>query len=253
MLVDATLHSADDFALSVELPKEVDKELTDRPFYWMWIETLGETPPPNFLYLLFDDMPPSLQFTSVLKDTQKPERVLPGSYRMQKIYQSAKNRGMFAVAYEPSTHLWPHVLMNVKVSFISDRQKDELLSYLYFVHTNIVKKIDMNQWKGKKLLDHQPSEAKIIPLPISFDHVFSAILEEVQHEINKRDQGWAQEASQRLKKELTELNHYYETMDNKESLEAERQLRKAEITWRMSPRVEVNPFQLALLYLSEGI
>ncbi len=251
-LVNATLHHADDFALSVELPKEVDKELTDRPFYWMWVETLGETPPPNFLYLLFDDLTPSPEWTSVLKDTQKPERVLPGSYRMQKIYQSAKLHGMFAVAYERKADLWPHVLINVKVSYISDRQKDELLSYLFSAHHQTIKKIEWNHWEKNLLYDEPQSGSQIVPLPINYDLVFSKLLSEVTHEIEKRDQSWARESSQRLKKELTELDQYYETMENKEALAAEQQLRKAEITWRMSPRVEVNPYQLALLYLSEN-
>ena len=250
-LVGATLHAADDFAISVELPKEVDKELTDRPFYWMWIETLRETPPPSFLYLLFDDQPPSPQYTNKLKEQQKPERVLAGSYRMQKIYQSTKTRGMFAVVYEQAPLLWPCLLINVKVSFISDRKIDEIISYLLYVKQNTLTKVDMAQLAMKSLVDERPKSAEVFAMPINFDNVFTQVMDQIKCELETRDHHWAQDSSSRLKKELFELDHYYDTLENAEANEPEKTLRKAEITWRMTPRIEVQPFQLALLYLAD--
>ncbi len=253
-LVGATFHPADDFALAVELPRDVDKELTDRPFYWMWLETLRETPPPSYLYLLFDGAPPSPAFTALLPERQKPEHVLPGSYRLQKIQQSAKLRGSFAVAYErtdaPAT-LWPSVLMNVKVSLVSDRQKDELHSLLYSVKHSTVKSVDMAHWSAISLLDERPRTTRLVPLPIDFDEAFTRILARVEHELAHRDHRWAKDAAHRLQHELSEMDRYYASLDDDLRNEAEKQLRVEELTWRIAPRVEVEPVQVAILYRTE--
>ena len=123
--VGASILPSADGSLCVELPRDVDKELTDRPFYWMWVEAMNESPANTILYLIFDKNHTKMPAIEGVK----PELVTPGCYRMQRILLSAKSRGMFAAAYEASPVLTPFALFIVKVSFVSDLRKDFLESY----------------------------------------------------------------------------------------------------------------------------
>lgn len=249
--VEAVFRTADHLALCVELPRDVDKELTDRPFYWMWVETLRETPPPTVLYLQFSEQPPSSSIISELPENTRPERINTGSYRMQKIFQSTKTRGRFAVAYEHAPELWPSVLINVKISYTSDRQKDELLTYVVDLKTDLIAESSMQLFMTKKLSDELPAKAKIMPLPVNYDRILKRVLDRLKQDLAKKDSRWAKEATTRLQQELAELDRYYAELPEQEDLINEKILRKDELTWRMAPKIEIHPLQLALLYLAD--
>ena len=98
------------------------------------------------------------------------------------------------------------------------------------------------------------------------DQVFSLVLQCVKYDVEDRDHSWATEAHDRLEKELAKLDHYYQSCDtnaeNKDStyqtdeatshwsIQAEQELRRAELIWRTEPKIEVRPQQMALVYLA---
>lgn len=252
--VGATLLPSEHGTLTVELPRDVDKELTDRPFYWMWVDAMNETPPNTVLHLVFE------QNDVQQKDPEspKPELITPGCYRMQRILQSTKTRGMFAAAYEQAQVLSPFALFIVKISFISDLRQDFLESYAIDLRNFQIYGDVMEDLLDRDLQDDRPPNANILPIAINMDQLFHIIHQCIELDVCERDHTWAKDARNRLNTELKRLDAYYDSVLNTSSLDAaqiasytaERELRKAEILWRTEPKVEVRLTQLALVYLS---
>ncbi|PWI58803.1 YqhG family protein [Sulfoacidibacillus thermotolerans] len=281
--VGATFLPAQEGALCVEIPRDVDKELTDRPFYWMWVEAMNENPPCTILYLTFS---PELEPIDA-PERAKPELITPGCYRMMRIYASAKTRGTFASTYESEGKLSPYAIFIVKISLISDRRQDFLESYAIDLTNLQVYGNVMEHLTKRKLQDERPLHAQIFPVPIDMDQIFTLLLQCVRLDVEERDHTWAKDAKKRLENELSKLDHYYlsilsskekvhaqqspkeldrpfektlienaqtnfESTTNSWSIEAERELRKAELIWRMEPKIEVRPQQIALAYLASA-
>ncbi len=240
--------------LCVELPRDVDKELTDRPFYWMWVEAMNETPANTVLYLKFN--PDSTDAEA--PPESKPELVVPGCYRMLRLYASAKARGAFAAAYETGGVLFPYAVFVVKVSFVSDRRMDFLESYAIDLQTFQVYGDVIPELLNRALFDERPQHARLIATPIDMDKVFSLLLRCVRLDVEARDHQWAIDARRRLELELGRLDDYYTSLHEQTRVidpqhilphAAERELRIAEIVWRTEPKIEVRPLQMALVYL----
>jgi hypothetical protein len=258
--VNAAVHPSPRHTICAEIPRSVDKELTDRPFYWMWVETMNETPPDTILYLKFR---PDAQESDV-PERAKPETVTPGCYRFLRIMASAKARGTFAAAYEPAPWLTPYAFFVVKISFLCDSRQDFLESYAIDLRDYSVYPDAMPKIETRGLLDDRPRDARLAPLPADIDQLFRLLFDRVRRDVQAHDQSWAREAQQRLQSELRRLDEYYASLAEPSapdkpdtgnngvqwSREAERELRRAEILWRTEPRIEVRPTQFAIVYLS---
>lgn len=255
--VGATIQPSPADTLCVVLPRDVDKELTDRPFYWMWVEAMGETPPNTILYLKFHEQADE----SAAPEGVKPELIVPGCYRLLRIYASAKARGTFATAYEPAPLVTPYAVFVVKISFIADSRRDFLESYAidlrdYRIYGDAIGALDQRQ-----LVDERPMSTRILPVPLDIDQVFGIASACARMDVEARDHTWAVDARHRLNEELTKLDDYYASLiaadqnsdDDKtawDTVIAEQELRRAEIMWRMEPKIEVRTTQFAIVYLA---
>jgi len=202
--VGAVFHPAKSGALFVELPREVDKELTDRPFYWMWVEAMNENPPNAKLYLTFTEDAD----VSQLPEDVKAERMSPGCYRMLRIIASAKSRGSFAVAYEPAAIVSPFALFVVKISYLSDRRKDFLTSYAIDLRDYSIYENAIDALQALPLQDDRPLHSKILPVPVDYDQLFTLLMHSVRQNVEHSDHRWANEASKSLREELSRLDAY---------------------------------------------
>lgn len=251
--------------LTAELPRDIDKELTDRPFYWMWVEAMNEEPPNTVLYLKFRSNADEIH----VPEGAKPELIVPGCYRLLRIYASAKQRGMFGVAYERGEVLTPYAVFVIKVSFISDRRQDFLESYAIDPRDYAIYPNAMDALLRRKLEDERPRAARILSVPLDVSEIFKKLYTRVAADVARRDHRWAKEARTRLQGELTRLERYYESLSAPQAVRddsdarreredearaafaAERELRRAELMWRTEPKIEVHPTQLAYVYLAE--
>ena len=270
--VGAVSHPAPDDVICVELPRDVDKELTDRPFYWMWVAAMNENPPPTVLYLKFSPAADE----SAVPERARPELIAPGCYRMLRIMASAKARGAFAAAYESESLVTPYALFVVKVSFMCDLRQDFLESYAIDLRDLRIYGNAMEKLADRELVDERPRQTRIMPIPVDADQLFRVLFECVRLDVKRRDDTWAREAERRLADELRRLDQYYDSLENSAespggpaagapgangpadapeeerglSRAAERELRRAEIVWRTEPKIEIRPSQFALVYLS---
>lgn len=280
--VGATFLPSQPDTLRVRISRDIDKELTDRPFYWMWVDAMNETPPDTVLHLLFrdgsnDPSPPARASAATGAGTSetggrgphavpgetRPEVLSPGCHRLLRIYASARQRGMFGVAYEKAKLLRPYVIFIVKISYIADRRRDFLESFAIDPEDYTVHRDAMAQLSGMQLEDQLPRGAKISGIALDMDRIFRVLHGHIAARVKSDDHRWARDAKKRLESELQALDGYYaesaelpqpgrEHPEGTESRAAERELKRAELSWRMEPRVEVRPTQMALVYLASG-
>jgi len=248
--------------LQVELPREIDKELTDRPYYWMYVEAIGQDVPNTVLSLTFD---PDVEIEGV----EKLEFVTLGSFRLNKLIESAQKRGRFTKAFQssgviPGTQLTPYLLTTFKLAFVADRRRDEMLSYGINLCTGQIVPGFYEQVESRRFAPAPSELAGTKPLALSVEDGYRRLLEEVEAEIHSRDHAWAREAAANLERELDQLETYYQSLGlvNEDALKtddekekkaalyaAERELRIAELKWRCEPRVQIAPFHFGLLYV----
>ncbi|BCJ85944.1 YqhG family protein [Effusibacillus dendaii] len=240
--------------LQVELPREIDKELTDRPYYWMWVETIGEPVPNTVLNLVFD---PDVE----IEDVQRTELIALGCFRLEKIFESARRRGQFVRLTQtdtPSLLRVPFLLTTLKISWMADRRRDEIRSYGINLKSGKIYPELYEQVRDLPFVNSYPeSESDSVnrsllaaSLQTGWQQIKDTVLEQLQND----DHSWAEQAKERLQSEIDQLETYYQSLllENEQkqvNLAAEKELRIAELKWRSQPRIEVQPIHFALLYL----
>lgn len=241
--------------LQVELPKEIDKELTERPYYWIWAETMGEEVPPSVLNLAFD---PDRDIEGI----ESAELVALGCFRLEKIFESASRRGRFVCMYQTETSTAvrvPFLLTSVKISCIADRRKDEIRTYGVNLKSRTLIPEMYEQVRALPLTADLPNSQRDSSLRGEFllsslRAGWDRIKEAVAADIAQDDHTWAEAAQAQLSAQVEQLETYYQSLildnENESNLyTAERELRIAELTWRCKPRILVAPIHFALLYL----
>ncbi|GIM44577.1 hypothetical protein DNHGIG_01260 [Collibacillus ludicampi] len=242
------LHEEPEF-IQVELTIDIDKELTDRPYYWLWVEATGEEVKPTVLNLAFSS-------NKQVEGIESAELVVLGSYRLNQLFESAKKRGQFTLQYHSvrDGELEPYFVISGKLSFLADRRCDEIISY------------GINMINGERVprffpsimhlpMSPQPPEGcHIKEVRLSFREAWEKFLEATAEKLGAHNHEWAEEAEEHLKQEIEQLETYYGSLliDNEEEatvITAEKELRLAELKWRYQPRVEFVPFHIGLIYL----
>lgn len=260
-----------------ELPRDVDKEMTDRPYYWMWVEKTNQQVPPSVLRLAFTKSALERENARLHKealdraeeqgmnDLQRmyfraptAEYVTLGSFRLDKIYASLEHRGQFA-AVMPKTVtsgnlLIPWLMLNIEVSYRCDLAEQSFISIgVCLTNGQIVERF----YDMISRIEMQP----LYPmLPWSAEKIQEGF-HRAQHHLNRKLAGqkhdWAIDAQARLKSEITQLRTYYRSIlpdvpvAEQPLLQAEQKRKEAELTERTQPRIEATVRQMALVGLME--
>ena len=200
--------------LTVQLTKELDKELMNRPFYWHYLEKTGGIPNPMKLTLITDQ--------EKAPDQIKGEVIHFGSPRLHQIFQSTKNFAKYIRLYEISqtmpeqqTPLYPWLGMNIKISYQCDRKRDVFRSF----GLNLINGILIEQFHEKltkKVLSPKIPDFSFTLTPIIMPTSGVTRIENfLRQEIMKEDHSWAEEAKQRWNEDLSLLDHFYEDIEEK--------------------------------------
>ncbi|MDI3256588.1 MAG: YqhG family protein [Kyrpidia sp.] len=235
--------------LTVRVPIEIDKELTDRPYYWMWVEATGEKVEPQTYTFLFDPE----------GDEENPaaEWLAPASFRLQKMYDSACRRGRYVRQFEicsPEDPLLPLLLVYCKVSYISDRRKDRLLAMAVDLFDGRVA-VDPKGRLPPLSLSDQPKTRHLMEARVTWPETRGLLEATLRLYLNHEDHRWAEEAITRRQEEERRLARYFEQLvrereESRSTLEAEWSVRLEELRWRFGPRIVVTPLQWAWLCLT---
>ncbi|GAB7386785.1 YqhG family protein [Bacillaceae bacterium] len=231
---------------TVKLPKEVDKDIGNRPFYWSYVEKLGMEPQPLVVTFVFD--------RERFPNHVRAEEIRFGSARLHQIFASAKKHGRFVRLYEKQAlplqaPLMPWLSVNVKIEFICDRKRDVLLS----VGIDLIRgEIVPDFYKKVRNLPLSPKIPELqytLPPALALADAVERLERYVRSEIAKYDTAWAHEARERLQQEIALLEAYYgEHCDSA----AEKEQRIQELRWQYEPRIEVRTTNVGLFFLRPG-
>lgn len=286
-----------DPVFSVKVPVDVDKELTHRPYYWMYIESLGQQPEPSTMHFAFDPKidPP---------EDKDCELVTMGSIRFHNILNSARRRGKIGRLYQyfpPKSRLSrsilrPYLLINMRVSLIADKTQDHLYSLGINLENGKLFRNFYNNVTMFPLTEVKPHDSLLGTPSISFDEAISLMENDLCNYVTEFDNQWAMQASANMMEEIGQIEAYYdgqleekekqaqllkekqehedsdlqenrikdflkvESNDNSEDqhqlilgeielLEYEKRQRIDEVKWQFSPRVEISPYSMVMVYM----
>ncbi|GGI96047.1 hypothetical protein GCM10010885_02170 [Alicyclobacillus cellulosilyticus] len=263
-----------------ELPRDVDKELTDRPYYWLWVEQTGQVVPPTVLRLAFTEdaaerenvrlrtealaSPSYQQLSDLEKQFFRPpvsELMTLGSFRFEKLMASVASRGRFASVRPADANAHrtvPWLMVNVRITRRCDLNEQSLWSVgCCLVNRQVVDgfydavhRLAMVPCPPRQLL----SEARI-----GLQEAFTAVTQHVERRLRTEPHAWAREAQRRLDDELRQVCTYYQSLlpevteEERTILQVERTKKERDVRERYTPRLEVEPVQLALVGLLERI
>lgn len=244
--------------ITVTLPKEVDKDIGNRPFYWTYVERCGIEPTSLTLTFIFDK--------ENVPEEIKGEWLGFGTGRLLQIFQSAIKHGKFVRLYEEQKNsaslsggnlvpLAPWLGINYRVEFICDQKRDWIISLGVNLVSGQVKSGFFEQVRTlpltPKLPDYRFTIQPIFPLKSAM-----SIAERYVHDLlEKEDKQWAEKARDRMDHEIALVESFYqdavakETPDNQELLATEHNRRVQELKWQYEPRINVKLINAGMFHL----
>lgn len=230
--------------LQAQLSVEADKDIMNRPYYWMFVEKTGAPPQPQQVTYIFDE--------DQLPDEIQGERIQFGCWRLHLIFASAKSKGRFIRLYEAvddtgrAKGLCPWLMLNFKISFISDQKKD----LFYPLGINLLSGQILPQFWDilldyrltPKIPDYHYTLRPIFSLPSALQRVE----EHIRAFLAEQDTTWAETANKRLDEEIRLLDTFYLKSDEQAQQTYQKRLEEIEF---YRPKIEVSPINVGLVYL----
>lgn len=247
--VGAACIRVDDHYREYELPRDVDKELTDRPYYWLWVEQTGQIVPPTVLRLAFSDEAVAREnerlraeafaradvqaMTEVERMFFRPptaEYVTLGSFRLDKLFASIDQRGRFAsiavssvddgqgpdgaieLVRQPANPSWvPWLLLNTMVSLRCDSVQQEWLSIgICLENGQIVERFFP---AISRLPFHSvPASTLLERATLDVTTAMRQAEQFLQRRVARHPTDWARQALHRLDQEQRQLQTYYQSI-----------------------------------------
>jgi hypothetical protein len=275
-VVDAPCILAKPSYREFQLPVDVDKELTDRPYYWLWVERTGEQVEPSILRLAFDEDvaegeserlkqeamsgPKFAQLNEVQRMFFRPptaEYVAFGSFRLEKIFESVKRRGVSACVKESGVKvaLRPWLLCQCLITYHCDLSKQRIASIGMNLHTGQISTDFLEKVHARHMEPADPTEC-LIGAKSSVEEGLRCIQDFLREQIEAESHAWADEALERLDSELASLDLYYNSIrtdipeEEQPLVELERTRKRHEHEERIRPVIDCEVTQMAIIRCS---
>jgi hypothetical protein len=239
--------------LVTQLTIEADKDLLNRPFYWMYVEKMGLPPQPSRLCLVFD--PESFP------EGMRGEHLFYGAPRFTQILRSAQKHGRFVRLYQTpgparkagrAKPYIPWIGIRFKVSYICDRKKDRLRDLGINLVSGEIRDDFYQEVKQLEWTPRIPPGRHQASPCLTVTQAVGKLEARLQDEIEREAPSWADEALERLREELDLLDAYYPKEGQlSEQRLAERSRRRTETVLQYHPRVEVSVINAGLFYMEE--
>lgn len=234
--------------LKVKLTVDLDKRLMNRPFYWHYVEKLGQA---------YDTQTLTLKTTF---NGDEGEIVHFGSPRLHQIFKSTKELARYIRLYQDvnrpnqRTPLHPWLCINTKISYCCDLKKDTLLSLgLNLLTGTIVRDFHDSMLKLQltpKIPDYCYTMSPIVKPLSGLKRLENIILQLLDSE----DYKWAEAAHKRWANDLDLLDRFYETLpeedDQQEVLLQTFEKEKETLRLQYEPHIDVSIINGGLFYLA---
>lgn len=232
--------------LTVKLSPAADRALTNRPYYWSFVEKMGTEPETmTFLFVTdkhrYDNGPApgegspdpqaaaadaalgrSLGFVHGTLNTSiriPREDLYFGSRRLDQLFAAAKNGGGFVYLFQEPDKRPLHPLdsvaytawlgVNMKVEFACDRKREEFHSFGVSLATGQIAERFHEQLLGLRMTPRLPPNVHIAKNGLSLNRALTMIEQTLEKKLRAYDYGWAVGAAARLEDELAQVEHYY--------------------------------------------
>ncbi|EJY55938.1 hypothetical protein URH17368_1326 [Alicyclobacillus hesperidum URH17-3-68] len=260
------------------LPIDVDKELTDRPFYWMWVEKTNQTVEPTTLRLAFDQeaklredehlaqlhqqslaqAQPLSGLDILFRKPKQTELVDLGSFRLDKILESARRRGQTVCvtpySEHPHTQLIPWLMTNGLTRYVTDSVSETWWSIgVCLLNLQIVESF-YNKIAHLEMTGTSP-QIIVGQAKHSLLEAADAVTTYLSRLVEQGDLAWAEEARLRLTDDLAQLDAYYRSIEadyppeERDLLQREHVKKRQALIEKSTPRVEMEVAQIALIGL----
>ncbi|MCF3941757.1 YqhG family protein [Oceanobacillus alkalisoli] len=230
----------EDGVMQVELTEELDKILMNRPFYWHYIQSLGQEGVPMTLTLI----------TNPDKREQAGEWIDIGSPRLQQIFNHVTQHEKYTLLFQEvntdkNTPLYPWLLANFKVSYRGRQKKEEIISLgIQLVTGKVI--VNMMDELNKLALKQQISNFCYTISPIiTLTSGFKRIEKIIQHYVENQPKEWANEALETRNEEIALLKQFYK--DDLENNIVKKEME--EINNRYTPEITIDVTSGGLIYL----
>ncbi len=249
--------------LRVQLSEQADKDLTNRPLYWAFVERTGTAPQTMTMTFIFDR-------EQAPKDTEG-EDLRFGSPRLLQMFSSAARHGRWTRLYENPNSARGHLAsavpwlgINCNVQYVCDRKRDEIHSLGVNLVTGAVTEHFMEQLKTRSLTPRLPPRLHVVPTALSLDEAVDMVRNRLIQHIQAQDDRWAQEARERMTEEIERIRQFYESLPRRASGSEGKEPPNEkdhdewtsayekhldEVKWQYEPRVHVELINAGLFYL----
>ena len=236
-----------DYFINVQLTVEMDKRIMNRPFYWKYLESTGDEPNPAQLTLITDK--------NRLQEAIAGEVVHYGSPRLNQLFQVTKELGSFVQMYEKTmvqsgtqTILTPWVGVNYKITYSSDRTQETLYSLGINLMTGAIINGFQESISGLNLESSISPNTFHLPYTIKPLRALERLDAVIENQIQHDDHTWAEEAKERLRKDLLVLEYFYRGIEDEDRPECYESEKKA-MEEQYETRIKVEIINGGLFYL----
>lgn len=274
--------------MTVKLSPHADKLLTNRPYYWSFVERTGVEPETMTLSFVFDPStmsPPSTAASTkqispqaeqqdsilgrylgispaVMSVRQRHELLSFGSGRLRQIFQAARKHGQYTLMYEQPhqqdmsffTGYTAWFCLNIKIEFVCDMKRDELHSIGISLSTGELVEQFFERIQPLQLTPQIPANTHVRET-ISLFRAAKEIEKHIEQKIRSYDHHWAEQADVRFQAEQQRIREYYahvlESCSEEEKMSIEQQFdqRLKEIEWQHQPRIRASVINCGVFQL----
>lgn len=228
--------------IKIHLTEELDRALMNRPFYWHYMNSIGNQGEPLSLTLI----------TNPAKKDREGEWIHFGSPRLRQIWNYITSKEKYVLLFEEintdkNTALYPWLLLNIKISYQGMQKKEEIISIgIQLLNGRMV--VNMMEELHRIPLKQQVSNfcytlSPLISLKNGYARIEKVILDYIENQSHE----WADEAKRKLKEEIELLQHFYADQSNDTILQKEIE----ELKNRYEPEINIEVMNGGLFYLSE--
>lgn len=286
--------------ITVKLSPEADKALTNRPYYWGFVERTGAEPETMTFTFVFDEeafeaaeqrkrnqtretaanpaaqaqndtilgrylgiTPTVVQYAP---GQPRKETIRFGCGRLDQIFRTVKENGRFVNLFEQPPHSgirrasgpmaytsW--LCVNYKVAFICDMKRDELYSLGISLTTGEIATGFHDRVSARTLSPRLPSNTRL-QHNLALPRAAGELERYIETLVLAADHAWAEEAHDRLLNELARIDGFYEELlrqakdeEERSSIAAQHEARRAELEWQHRPRIEASAINCGLFHL----
>lgn len=249
--------------IKVKLSPHADRELTNRPYYWSFVDRTG-TEPETMTFLFVTDTE-KFDKANTGEITGPREDLYFGSRRLDQLFHAAKANGGYVYLFEEpdksssgpfqSTPYTAWLGVNMLVEFASDRKREEIHSFGVSLATGCCVEQFHDKLLAAKLTPRLPANIHIARNGITFQKALSIIELTLERKLKAYDYSWAVEATARAKEEQERISSYYEPLLAQAAEEAKADIaeqykqRQEEIKWQYEPRVTAAAINCGIFHL----